>query len=151
MSAIEFVCHSVEETQALANRIASYARAGDCITLVGEVGAGKTTFAQGFIAGLLAAPEDITSPTFNIVYCYDTMAGVRLWHVDLYRLKAADELEALGLEEAFASGIALIEWPEIARDIIPQNHVQLSFFLLPDGARRIEMQSNNSKLNEAFA
>lgn len=97
--------------EALARRVAAVARAGDVIALSGELGAGKTSFARGVLAGLGWAGE-APSPTFTLVQVYEP-PEVRLpvWHVDLYRLAGPREADALALGEADAA-LMMIEWPE---------------------------------------
>lgn len=103
---------SQPEMERLARLVAGRLTTGDTVLLFGEVGAGKTTFARALIRDLLTEPEDIPSPTFTLVQTYDTRAGP-LWHLDLYRLTDVAELEELGLEEAQARAITVIEWPQM--------------------------------------
>ncbi|MEM6758903.1 MAG: tRNA (adenosine(37)-N6)-threonylcarbamoyltransferase complex ATPase subunit type 1 TsaE [Pseudomonadota bacterium] len=98
-------------TDQLGIALGSVLHAGDIVLLSGDVGAGKTHLARALIASLLAAPEDIPSPTFTLVQTYETRAGP-LWHADLYRLSDASEIEELGLSDAFETAICLIEWPD---------------------------------------
>ncbi len=108
---------SESDTLALGAALAAPARRGHVIALSGPLGAGKTTLARGFIQARGDA-EEVVSPTFTLVQVYDA-PGVPIWHFDLYRLeKAADVLE-LGLEEALASAITLIEWPERLGPFLP--------------------------------
>jgi tRNA threonylcarbamoyladenosine biosynthesis protein TsaE len=102
---------SEEETAAIGAALARSAMAGDVITLSGPLGVGKTALARGFIAELGHAGE-VPSPSFAIVQPYeDTSPPV--WHVDLYRIEDASEIEELGLDAA-ADAVLLIEWPERA-------------------------------------
>ncbi|MFZ2003650.1 MAG: tRNA (adenosine(37)-N6)-threonylcarbamoyltransferase complex ATPase subunit type 1 TsaE [Stellaceae bacterium] len=122
-------------TAALAARLAAVARPGDVIALKGELGAGKTSFARAFIRAR-GGDADVPSPTFTLVQTYDLPGGA-VWHFDLYRLRAAEEAWELGIEEAFAEGIALIEWPERLGILLPARRllVELDFGANP-GARR---------------
>lgn len=92
--------------------LAAVVRIGDAILLAGELGAGKTTLARGFLEQLGYRGE-VPSPTFNIVQSYDPPElCLPVWHVDLYRLESPDELFELGLDEARRDAVVLVEWPE---------------------------------------
>jgi len=112
-------------TAALAARIAALARPGDTIALRGDLGAGKTSFARAFIRACGDAREEVPSPTFTLVQIYETDSGT-IWHFDLYRLKTADEAWELGIEDAFASGISLIEWPERLGPLLPARRLDVT-------------------------
>ena len=112
-------------TAALAARIATVAGRGDVIALKGDLGVGKTTFARAFIHARGAVDEEVPSPTFTLVQIYET-PDAAIWHFDLYRLNAADEAWELGIEEAFASGIALIEWPERLGPLLPRHRLEIA-------------------------
>ena len=104
---------SLEGTHAVAGALAGLSRSGDIILLAGEMGAGKTAFAQGF-GRALGVTEPITSPTFTLVHSYDT-GNVTLHHADLYRLEQLAEVTDLGLGElAEYHGIVLVEWGDVA-------------------------------------
>lgn len=105
---------SLASTHAIAAVLARYARSGDVIVLAGEMGAGKTAFAQGF-GRALGVTEAITSPTFTLVHSYDCPGKLTLHHADLYRLDSMGELEDLALAElAEFGGIVLVEWGDVA-------------------------------------
>jgi tRNA threonylcarbamoyladenosine biosynthesis protein TsaE len=128
-------------TEALAARLAAVARSGDVIALKGELGAGKTCFARAFIRAR-GGDEAVPSPTFTLVQTYDLPEG-RVWHFDLYRLRAAEEAWELGIEEAFEEGISLIEWPERLGTLLPRWRllVALDFTATP-GARRATLSGD---------
>jgi tRNA threonylcarbamoyladenosine biosynthesis protein TsaE len=98
-------------TRALGASLAALVRPGDVIGLTGDLGAGKTELARGFLQGLLGPAAEVPSPTFNLVLTYETPKGT-VWHFDLYRVERAAELRELGLEDAFDTGISLVEWPD---------------------------------------
>ena len=103
---------SAAETKKLGARFASFLKPGDVVGLIGELGAGKTTFIQGLATGLkVKHPKEVTSPTFVLIHEY---AGkLPLYHIDLYRLGASVELDNLGLDEYLNSqGITVIEWAD---------------------------------------
>jgi tRNA threonylcarbamoyladenosine biosynthesis protein TsaE len=112
-------------TAALASRVAGLVVPGDIIALKGDLGAGKTSFARAFIRACGDAHEEVPSPTFTLVQIYQTDA-VAIWHFDLYRLEAAEEAWELGIEEAFASGVSLIEWPERLASLLPQRRLEIT-------------------------
>jgi tRNA threonylcarbamoyladenosine biosynthesis protein TsaE len=130
---------SEEETQALAARLArSWPRAG-VVLLIGNLGAGKTTFAKGVVAGLgVARPEDVSSPTFPLIHEYGRPTEV--YHVDLYRLDTLAEVETLGLGEIFDSpALVLMEWAERFPSILPRDRIEVRFKSLKDDEREIEV------------
>jgi tRNA threonylcarbamoyladenosine biosynthesis protein TsaE len=101
-------------THAVAAAIAGVARAGDVIVLAGEMGAGKTAFAQGF-GGALGVTEPITSPTFTLVHSYPLTHRLTLHHADIYRLERTSDIDDLALPElASFNGIVLVEWGDVA-------------------------------------
>ena len=114
MSTAGYESEAEASTIALAGSLAGVAEAGDVLALDGPLGAGKTVFARGFIRALTSPDEEVPSPTFTLVQVYEGR-DCPIHHFDLYRIKASDELYELGIEEAFADGITLIEWPERAR------------------------------------
>lgn len=115
---IELRTASTAETHEVAAAIAGLARAGDVIVLAGEMGAGKTAFAQGF-GRALGVDGPITSPTFTLVHSYDIESGphagkITLHHADLYRLDHTAEVAELALPElAEFRGIVLVEWGDV--------------------------------------
>ena len=103
---------SVADTHAIAACVAVLARAGDLIVLAGEMGAGKTAFAQGFGTALGVA-EPMTSPTFTLVHSYD-LGRISLHHADIYRLSTRNEVDDLALNELLEyDGIVLMEWGDV--------------------------------------
>jgi len=123
-------------TARLAGALARRLRPADVVALEGDLGSGKTTFARALINALprpgeLRAPmppEEVPSPTFTLVQVY-RRAVAEIWHFDLYRLERPDEAFELGLEEALAEGISLIEWPERLGALMPPRRlvVRLGF------------------------
>lgn len=104
---------SPDATREVASRLARAARRGDVIVLQGTLGAGKTTFAQGFARGL-GVEGPVTSPTFTLVRQYPCGLG-QLVHVDVYRLEHLAEVADLGLADLVEDGVALVEWGDVAR------------------------------------
>ena len=114
---------SLAGTHAVAAAVAGLARPGDIIVLAGEMGAGKTAFAQGFGAAL-GVTEPITSPTFNLVHTYP-LGGRTFHHADIYRLGTQHELDDLALGElADDRGIVLVEWGDVVAGALG-DHLQI--------------------------
>jgi tRNA threonylcarbamoyladenosine biosynthesis protein TsaE len=114
---------SAEDTRDLAAGLAGLAQPGDVILLSGELGAGKTTFTQGFGRGL-GVPESITSPTFTLLQTY--VGRLNLVHVDVYRLDRLQEIVDLGLPEFLDDGaVALIEWGEAASPVLAADYLRI--------------------------
>jgi tRNA threonylcarbamoyladenosine biosynthesis protein TsaE len=126
----------VDDTHAAAAAIASLARQGDLILLVGDLGAGKTAFAQGF-ARRLGVTTPVTSPTFTLVHRYE--GDLVIHHVDVYRLDRLSEVTDLGLSEMLDEGVTLIEWGDAVRPALPADflEVRLSYVDEDDDARDI--------------
>jgi len=106
------------------------------MALRGDLGAGKSTLARAVARGAGVAGE-VPSPTFNLCFRYDTPRGVRLHHLDLYRLEHADEVWELGWAELGAAGdVVLIEWPERAETMLPSTRWEVRMEEAAGGALR---------------
>ena len=135
-----YVTHNEAETAAIAKKFAALTTRGDVWALSGTLGAGKSVFARAFIQHLTQADE-VPSPTFTLVQTYWT-DDFDIYHYDLYRLKDAMEIFELGVEDAFFSGVSLVEWPEKMAGFAPRNmwHVKIE----PQGeTRRITISSED--------
>ena len=125
------------ETHAFGEELAALLEAGDVVALSGPLGAGKTALARGVLAGLGLAGE-APSPSFALVIAYrPPEVRLPLWHADLYRLRSADELDELGLDDARGEAALLIEWPQQAGEGAWPEALRLG--LAPDaaGGRRL--------------
>ncbi|MCF7919165.1 MAG: tRNA (adenosine(37)-N6)-threonylcarbamoyltransferase complex ATPase subunit type 1 TsaE [Candidatus Cloacimonetes bacterium] len=129
---IEIILKTKKDTQRLAESIARQVKTGDVIALYGELGAGKTFFAQAFCRAL-GVEEYVSSPSFVIMNEYAGKFPVA--HLDLYRLAAEEEIYELGLEDIMEQRVTIIEWPEIAQNILPLQTIHIHFKL--DGDIRI--------------
>lgn len=122
-----YITKSLDETKALAAKIAKQVSVGDVIALIGALGTGKTAFAQGF-AKAMGISEAVGSPTFKLISEYE---GVKTWlyHVDCYRLKNAKQFMNIGGEDYLApvNGITLIEWADIIKEILPNDTIMINF------------------------
>lgn len=121
----------------LGARLAALVAPGDVITLSGPLGAGKTSIARGLLSAL-GLPGEAPSPSFAIVQPYSPPeTRLPVLHVDLYRIDDPAELEELGLDDAAAESVLLIEWPERAGYGYWPNALGLTIEIMPDGARRL--------------
>lgn len=123
---------AADDTDLLGQTLARYARAGDCILLRGQIGAGKSALARAFIRALLGEETEVPSPTFTLVQTYDH-DNTEIWHADLYRLSDPQEVVELGLADAMATGICLIEWPELLGDLTPHAALDIALDLNGEG------------------
>jgi tRNA threonylcarbamoyladenosine biosynthesis protein TsaE len=116
---------SAGETQGLGRELASLLRPGDVVLLLGELGAGKTCFAQGVARGL-GVGEQVTSPTFTLMREY--RGRMPLYHLDAYRLHGSADLFAIGVDEYLErDGVLMVEWGDRARDFFSMEHLEVGF------------------------
>ena len=121
---VEFITKSVEETEALGERVAASLKAGDVIAYTGELGMGKTAFTRGLARGLSCRAR-VSSPTFTIVNEYE--GKLPLFHFDMYRLSCADDLFDIGWEDYLSrGGICAVEWSERVSEIFDENTIYIS-------------------------
>lgn len=135
-------------TAGLGRKLAGLLRRGDVVALKGGLGAGKTTLARDIVAALSPEATEVPSPTFTLVQTYPvqlTDGSAELWHFDLYRLDRADQVEELGLDEALAGAVSLIEWPELIERRLPRDRVlSVELKLDVDGARSVTLSGGGA-------
>lgn len=168
----EIITNNLEETQQLARDFAKNLKGGEVICLAGDLGAGKTSFAQGLLQGL-GADGPYTSPTFLIMKEYESYipqptsrnlqpknmhgedsgvqdtgyglkaAGFRIYHIDAYRI-SEDDLMNLGWEEIVVNknNIIILEWPEKVEKILPEKMIYISFEWIDENKRKIIINKN---------
>jgi tRNA threonylcarbamoyladenosine biosynthesis protein TsaE len=131
------VSHSPEETADWGRKLGSLLGAGEVVALIGELGAGKTAFAQGILRGLGVAEETyIASPTFTLINEY--RGRVPLYHLDFYRLDHPSDCANLGLEEYLGgAGVALIEWADKMPALLPGDHLAIRLAYLDETTRQV--------------
>ena len=138
----EFTTHSEEETIALGRRLAASLAPPKLVVLRGELGAGKTTLIKGIAEGFRAASEeDVTSPTFTLVHEYRGPEAV-VYHIDLYRVDTARELETLGIDDLISeNSVLLIEWGEKFARFLRERDVEIALERVGENERRIKVES----------
>lgn len=137
----EYIIESADAMQQLGRELARTLRVGDVLMLHGDLGAGKTTLAQGVAEGL-GIDSPVQSPTFTLVREHRA-PGMMFYHLDLYRLDSPDELEDIGYESYIdpADGVSLIEWPERAGDWLPAAFTMVQIDHLGGDRRRVTISA----------
>lgn len=142
---MQLTSSSPEETEGIAARLAQELRAGDVVTVSGELGSGKTTFVRGACRALgVSAP--VTSPTFTVGNRY--RGAVDVSHLDLYRFQSLSTAEWGDLEPYFEDAIVFVEWPEAARDALPPVRVAVRLGHVDQTHRLITLESAEKFLLE---
>ena len=142
MQDFEFCSNNESDTKALARKIADIAKIGDIFALYGTLGMGKSVFSRAFIQHLSNASE-VPSPTFTLLQLYECKK-FDIYHYDMYRIKSPEEIFELGIEDAFYSGVSLIEWPEKIEKYLPSNVIKIQFNPTGENSRQILISSENS-------
>jgi len=136
-----FNCQSVEETQDLAKKLAKNINPGITISLIGDLGTGKTTFTKGF-ASQMGIKDHVTSPTFKLISEYQGKK-YKLNHIDAYRMNGPEDFLNIGGEEYLISkdSITIIEWGDLLNDLLPSKTIRVNFKRVksPKESRRIEI------------
>lgn len=135
---------AVESTRDLARAVADLVESGDVLLLAGELGAGKTAFAQGFGAGL-GIDEPITSPTFTLARQYE--GRFPFHHLDVYRLERLSEMQDLGVSELLDSGgVLLVEWGDAIAPALPADYLEITLtYGDTDDERHLELRCVGSR------
>ena len=131
---MEFISHSLAETEEFAFNLAKRISAPRVICLTGDLGAGKTAFTRGF-ARYFGIEKGVSSPTFIIMHRY--MGSEIINHYDLYRISDFDELCDIGFEEQIESGISIIEWPDNFMEFLPEDKIVITITRLGENERLI--------------
>lgn len=133
------ISHSPAETAALAARLAPGLRPGDVVVLTGELGSGKTEFVRGLAVVLGHQESDVSSPSFTVVNEYP--GEKPLYHFDLYRLDNISQLREVGWDDYLVrGGLVVVEWGEKARALLPHQYYQITFEIVDDQCRQIDVE-----------
>jgi len=131
-------------TQAVAARLAALLRPGDVVGLVGDLGAGKTTFVQG-LARALGVPGPISSPTFTLVHEH-ARGRLPLFHWDAYRLAGPADLADLGWDEYLrAGGVVVVEWADRIADALPAERIDIVIVEADENGRRLTLTGRGAR------
>jgi tRNA threonylcarbamoyladenosine biosynthesis protein TsaE len=143
--ALQVHTRSAAETQHMAAGLAGVLRAGDVVSIEGELGAGKTCFVRGLAQGLGINPASVSSPTFVIAHEYDG-PRIRLTHIDAYRIASADDLETIGWSEMLAARDAVIavEWPSRIASSLPGGRIDVAIDVVSESERLIRISAQRA-------
>ncbi len=133
-NSLDYFSHSPEQTRRLGIRLGSLLKPGDIVCLTGDLGAGKTTFVQGIAKGW-GSLDSVSSPTFVLINVYRRQDGIKLSHLDAYRLSGAEEAEDLDILPLMESGPVLIEWADRITEVLPGERIWVSLRWLADEQR----------------
>jgi len=138
---IDFISYSEDHSRNLGRQLGELVQPGQVIALTGDLGTGKTRWAQGMGAGLDVPTGDIiNSPTFTFINQYQ--GRLPYYHIDLYRLASVEEAETLGLEDYFyGDGVCLIEWANRIQPVLPAERLEIELYFLAETKRRVVMRA----------
>ena len=139
----ERILRSEDDTIEFAKELAPKLKKGDVLALYGELGAGKTFFTQQ-LCKFLGVKENVSSPSYVLMNEY--LGNYIIRHLDLYRLDSAEEILELGLHDLYEDTITIIEWPEIAEGMLPENTIHIYFDFI-DSNRKVTIKKVKSEIS----
>ena len=141
---MKVITNNENETYNIGIKIGKQLKAGDILSLNGDLGAGKTYLTKGIAKGL-GIEDYITSPTFTILNEYE--GRIPLYHFDVYRINDVEEMYEIGFEEyLYGNGVCVIEWGNIVEEILPKNAINIKIKNLGEFSREIEIKSDRITL-----
>lgn len=147
MSALQFQAKSEDDTDRLGQAVAGILRAGDVVTLNGELGAGKTRLVRAIVTSLTGENQLVNSPTFVLIQQYP--AAIPIYHMDAYRLSNEDEFLALGAEEILeGDGVCLVEWAERIAGVLPADHLRIDIISTGEYTRQFQLTGTGPRSNQ---
>ncbi|OGO25355.1 MAG: tRNA (adenosine(37)-N6)-threonylcarbamoyltransferase complex ATPase subunit type 1 TsaE [Chloroflexi bacterium RBG_16_51_16] len=147
---LEFFSRSPEQTRRVGMRLGEHLEAGDFICLQGELGAGKTTLAQGLAQGW-GTMDSVSSPTFILVNVYQRVDGGRLFHLDAYRLESVKEAEELDIDMMILDGPVLLEWPERFKTLIPSERMWINLDHIDEEQRKMRFEARGDRYDQLLS
>jgi len=131
--------HDAAETRAIGEALAAQLRPGDVLVLQGNLGAGKSELARGIARGL-GVKGHVPSPSFTILQVYED-GRLPLYHFDWYRIGSPEELYELALDEyLYGEGVSVVEWPDMAREAVPETHLRINISITGETDRQISVE-----------
>lgn len=145
---MEIVSRSASETIKIGRLIAKKLKRADIICLFGQLGSGKTVLTKGIARGLGISADKITSPSFVLIRQYAS-ARLPFFHFDLYRLKTAGDIFALGYEEyLYDEGVSVVEWADRLGRLLPAEYLKINFFIKSDSRRLLKLTAFGARYRE---
>lgn len=146
---MKFISESVTKTIDLGKKLGEKLEGGEFITLIGDLGGGKTHFTKGLARGL-GVRDEITSPTFVLERIYESSHNMTLHHFDFYRLSAFDPEIQADIYELISNNknIVVVEWANNIPNTIPKEHLEISFAYLGDNKREITITCQGERYRE---
>lgn len=143
---MKIITNNENETYNIGIKIGKQLKAGDILSLNGDLGAGKTYLTKGIAKGL-GIEDYITSPTFTILNEYK--GRIPLYHFDVYRINDVEEMYEIGFEEyLYGNGVCIIEWGSMVEEILPEDTINIKIKNLGEFSREIEIKSDRITLNK---
>lgn len=147
---LDFISKSAEQTRRIGIRLGGLLRRGDLVCLQGELGAGKTTLAQGLAQGW-GALDSVSSPTFVLVNVYRRADEARFFHMDAYRLASAAEGAELDLDAMLEAGLLLVEWAERVQQILPDERLWIALEHVGEEHRQMHFSARGKRYDALLA
>jgi tRNA threonylcarbamoyladenosine biosynthesis protein TsaE len=146
-NSLEIISRSAEQTRRVGMRLGALLQPGDVVCLVGDLGAGKTTFVQGLAAGW-GSLDPVSSPTFVLVNLYRRLDQNQLYHLDAYRLSGPAEATDLDLDEMLESGSMVVEWADIIADALPNEHIWVNLHYVDEFQRDLVFSAHGANYEQ---
>jgi len=143
----EFISRDTEQTRRAGMHLGALLQTGDVICLVGDMGTGKTTLTQGISAGW-GSLDQVSSPTFVLVNVYRRLDGLRLYHLDAYRLSGPAEAIDLDIDSYIEKGPLVIEWADRIMDALPREHLSITLHWIDDYQRDLMIKASGTRYQD---
>jgi tRNA threonylcarbamoyladenosine biosynthesis protein TsaE len=147
---IEFFSRSPEQTRRVGMRLGAILETGNVIALIGDLGAGKTTFIQGIAAGW-GSLDQVSSPTFVLVNQYRRPNGARLYHLDAYRLARPMQAAELDLDPMLETGPLVVEWADHILTALPEELLEINMWWIKSEQRGMRISANGKFYQDMVA
>jgi len=144
---LEFFSRSPQQTRRIGMRLGGEIKLGDVICLQGDLGAGKTTFAQGLAQGW-GSQDAVSSPTFMLVNLYRRANGEQIFHLDAYRLESIPEAEELDFDSMLTEGALIIEWPERLDGLVPNERLWINLEHTAEEQRQMRFNARGKRYDK---